>query len=119
MGIRTGKGTAIYQDGSKYKGDFKDGKRDGIGTFTYSNGDIYKGPWLKDMKNGEGGTFTHFNGKIIVGRWTRDRTNDESSKVIQQGDPDKQPIQPDPTGLEHASGADFEKEVDDYIRTGK
>ena len=29
----------MYEDGAKYVGEFKDGRRNGQGTFTYADGD--------------------------------------------------------------------------------
>ena len=35
-------------DGSKYVGEFKDGKRHGQGTFTWADGRVEKGIWKND-----------------------------------------------------------------------
>ena len=43
-----GKGTMIWEDGSKYTGDFKEGRIEGFGTRTFVNGDEYTGSWLND-----------------------------------------------------------------------
>jgi len=44
-----GTGTFTYLDGSKYVGEWKDGKREGYGIFTRDIGDIKEGIWLNDM----------------------------------------------------------------------
>ena len=56
-----------YEDGSKYSGDFKSGKRQGFGTMIYSNGSKYVGMWNEnDYTKGQGG-FIEGNG--LKGRW--------------------------------------------------
>ena len=48
-----GKGKFIYQDGSFYEGEFKNGNRNGYGIYKYNNGDIFKGEY-KDGKRYKG-----------------------------------------------------------------
>lgn len=36
----------MYKDGSKYVGEFKDGKKNGQGTATFANGDKYVGEFM-------------------------------------------------------------------------
>jgi len=43
--IENGQGTHTYPDGSKYVGEFRDGKRHGQGTYTFQEGDTYVGEW--------------------------------------------------------------------------
>lgn len=38
-----GNGLQMWEDGSKYDGEWHEGKAEGRGVFTYSNGDIYVG----------------------------------------------------------------------------
>jgi hypothetical protein len=61
-----GQGNAGYSDGSEYKGDFKNGKREGRGKIVYYNGDIYEGTFNDGRANGEG-TYTKKNGDNYVG----------------------------------------------------
>ena len=61
-----GDGNMIFNDGSSYNGDFKDGKREGTGTFKWKNGDVYTGGWKNDLMDGEG-TLTYKNGDILKG----------------------------------------------------
>ncbi len=51
---KNGQGTETYNDGDKYVGEFKDGKRHGQGTFTWSDGDKYIGKWKDGKYHGEG-----------------------------------------------------------------
>ena len=47
-----GQGTMTYGEGewegSKYVGEYKDGKRNGKGTYTKADGTVYKGLWEND-----------------------------------------------------------------------
>ena len=42
-GKPNGQGTSTFTDGGKYVGKYKDGKKDGQGTYTWSDGDKYVG----------------------------------------------------------------------------
>ena len=46
-------GTLTYKDGSKYVGEFKDGKFSGQGTFTYKDGTTYFGEFIEGKSNGD------------------------------------------------------------------
>lgn len=43
-----GIGHMKYDDGSYFKGMFKNDMKNGKGTFTYPNGKVYEGTWLND-----------------------------------------------------------------------
>ena len=45
----TGKGVKQYEEGDKYSGEFKEGKRSGHGTLISENGRRYEGEWLNDL----------------------------------------------------------------------
>jgi len=50
-----GQGTYIYPiSGTKYVGEFKDGKQNGQGTYTYTDGDKYVGEFKDDDFHGQG-----------------------------------------------------------------
>jgi SH3-like domain-containing protein len=49
-----GLGTAVLHDGSRYVGEFREGVRSGRGSITYPDGTIYKGQWTNDRPNGHG-----------------------------------------------------------------
>lgn len=49
-----GSGTLEYRSGSKYVGQFLNGKRHGIGSLYYADGSKYQGEWLQDQPHGEG-----------------------------------------------------------------
>ena len=56
-----------YPDGSKYQGEWKDGKPHGKGTYTFKSGDslrngsTYQGDWENGFRNGYG-TYTWSDG---------------------------------------------------------
>jgi hypothetical protein len=54
--------------GGKYKGTYKDGKRNGRGTFIWSDGTKYVGQWVDDLMEGYG-TLTLPDGAKYVGYW--------------------------------------------------
>lgn len=41
--MRHGKGTYIWNDGTRYEGDFKNGFRNGKGIIVYKSGDTFSG----------------------------------------------------------------------------
>ena len=47
-GLRHGKGTFYYSNGSKYEGDWNKNFKDGEGIFTFEDGTEYEGPFEKD-----------------------------------------------------------------------
>jgi len=47
-------GTYIHEDGSKYEGEFVNGKREGKGVYYFSNKDKYDGEWKAGKMNGHG-----------------------------------------------------------------
>jgi hypothetical protein len=48
MGLRHGKGTFYYSNGSKYEGDWEKNFKHGHGVFTFEDGTQYDGPFEKD-----------------------------------------------------------------------
>ena len=56
-----GHGRQHWEDGSKYDGEWMDGKAEGRGTFVYQNGDVYNGSFKADKACGYG-TYTHASG---------------------------------------------------------
>lgn len=47
-GLRHGKGTFYYSNGSKYEGDWDQNFKHGHGIFTFEDGTEYEGPFEKD-----------------------------------------------------------------------
>ena len=50
----TGKGIREYRDGSKYDGEFLNGKRHGEGTFETKTGVYFVGTWSENLQDGKG-----------------------------------------------------------------
>jgi hypothetical protein len=67
---QSGLGYYIYKDGSKWVGEFKNGKPDGSGTCFYANGNKYEGLWTNNVPNGYGMMFLD-NGEVYGGRWEK------------------------------------------------
>jgi len=67
---KSGKGVYTYKDGSKWKGEFKNGKPYGMGVCTYADGRKYEGFWKKNMPQGEGIMYME-NGEIFGGIWDK------------------------------------------------
>ena len=63
-----GQGTYIYPDGSKYVGQFEDGQRNGQGTYIYPDGSKYVGQFEDGQRNGQG-TYIYPDGSKYVGQW--------------------------------------------------
>jgi len=69
---REGDGSFYWPDGQSYKGNYKDDKRNGYGIYAWPNGDKFIGEWVNDKRNGEG-TFYNNDGEIVAsGLWEED-----------------------------------------------
>ena len=58
-GKQEGQGRMEYvisgqENPSVYIGEWKDGKRDGKGVYYYSNGNVYDGSWKENLRHGIG-----------------------------------------------------------------
>lgn len=71
-GLREGKGTQIWKDGSKYSGYWKNDQANGKGRLIHGDGDVYEGEWFNDKAQGKG-TYEHMDGAKYVGDWKEDR----------------------------------------------
>ena len=68
-GKRHGQGIYTFLDGgSYYVGEFKDDKKHGQGTTTFPNGASYVGEYEDDTYHGQG-TYTHLDGAVHKGEW--------------------------------------------------
>ena len=54
-GLQNGNGTAIYNNGNRYIGQFKDGFKSGYGKFQVNVpvGDVYEGEFRNGLRNGQ------------------------------------------------------------------
>ncbi|HMO39269.1 MAG TPA: caspase family protein [Saprospiraceae bacterium] len=64
----TGIGKYTYHDGTRFIGDFLDGKPEGTGMVYYKSGQRYEGQWRKDQPNGKG-VMHYTDGKILGAIW--------------------------------------------------
>ena len=54
-GLKHGSGTYKFQNGQKYVGEYREGKREGKGVIYNSDGSIsYEGEWMNGLPNGKG-----------------------------------------------------------------
>ena len=83
-GWRDGQGTYIYDSGSKYVGEWKDGEMNGQGTYTYDSGSKYVGEWKDGEMNGQG-TYTWANGDKYVGEWKDGKQNGQGTYTYADG----------------------------------
>jgi len=65
---KNGPGTFAYPDGSKYDGNFANGKFDGEGIFSFANGDSYTGSFKENYPDGHG-TRKLKTGEEETGKW--------------------------------------------------
>lgn len=76
-GQRHGKGIYYYEKGGKYVGQFKYNRREGFGTYYYTTGNKFQGYWEAEVKHGEGRLYK--NGKIVKeGTWQKGKFTTES-----------------------------------------
>lgn len=75
-----GHGTMLYENGDKYTGEWKNGKREGYGIFRFANGDAYAGGWQNDKKEGSG-IVTLANGTKETGLWENDERKFKNSPL--------------------------------------
>jgi len=62
----------LWENGTKYMGEWKDGKRHGQGTMTYHDGSKFVGKWKDGRKNGQG-TETYPSGRKYEGEWKNNK----------------------------------------------
>ncbi len=63
-----GYGAAIWPNGIRYFGDWRNGRMHGFGTIVYPDGTQYTGDWRNGRIDGQG-TMTMNNGVVRRGRW--------------------------------------------------
>ena len=73
-GKRHGKGTNYFADGAQYDGDFKNGYMNGYGVMVYADGEKYEGEWVDGKRHGQG---VHWmaNGDQYSGEWKNNLMN--------------------------------------------
>ena len=67
---KNGKGVYQMKNGSRYEGEFKDGKFHGKGTYFFFNGSRYEGYWENGEMSGKG-TWHYANGMKLKGTFSK------------------------------------------------
>jgi hypothetical protein len=73
-----------FDDGSIYKGEFKDGKQHGNGILTWLSGDKYEGGWLDGKKHGNG-RLDLTDGEKHIGQFRDDKKNGKGICYTKEG----------------------------------
>lgn len=80
-----GYGTYIFKSGSKYVGDFKNGKLHGKGIFYFTNGNKYIGNWANQYREGRG-RLIFKNGDEYDGQFKHNKMTGEGTMKYANGD---------------------------------
>ena len=84
MTSAAGEETITFADGSKYVGEFKDGKEHGQGTYTWPDGAKYVGEFRDGKRNGQG-TYTYADGAQYVGEYKDDKYHGQGTYTLSDG----------------------------------
>ncbi len=82
---KQGKGTYIWANGDRYEGDFVDDEPSGRGKFVFASGDQYEGEYSKGAFNGKG-IFVAKNGDKTDGVFLNNKANGQAVYVFASGD---------------------------------
>ena len=77
-------GTYTWENGTKYVGEYKDGKQHGQGIKTWAGGNKYVGEWRDGEQHGQG-IKTWANGDKYVGEWRDGNANGIGIKIYADG----------------------------------
>eukprot|EP00923_Selenidium_pygospionis_P011602 GHVN01019977.1.p1 GENE.GHVN01019977.1~~GHVN01019977.1.p1 ORF type:complete len:491 (-),score=119.12 GHVN01019977.1:1653-3125(-) len=83
-GKKHGKGLQIWPDGKRYEGQFENGLACGKGKFTFKNGDTYDGMWRDDKAHGNG-VYTTKEGDRYDGSWHADNKHGKAKETFADG----------------------------------
>lgn len=82
---KQGKGVYIWANGDRYEGDFVDDEPSGRGKFIFASGDQYEGEYSKGAFNGKG-MFIAKNGDRTDGAFVNNKANGQAVYVFASGD---------------------------------
>lgn len=82
-GLRSGKGVYIWASGDKYTGQFLNGDCNGDGVYLWANNAGYEGSWLNGKKHGAG-KYTWPNGQVYEGEFKDDKIVTDKAKDTQK-----------------------------------
>lgn len=77
-------GTYIFQNGERYDGEYREGKRNGQGTYSYLDGSRYNGEFRGDNFHGTG-IFTASNGQQYIGEFRDNERNGRGALKFPSG----------------------------------
>ncbi|SHE11193.1 type I restriction enzyme EcoKI subunit R [Chlamydia abortus] len=83
-GRKHGAGKYTWHDGTVYEGEWKDDLEHGRGTKRYANGDVYTGQWEEGMFNGEG-VYQWHDGTVYEGSWHDHMEHGRGTKTFPDG----------------------------------
>ena len=82
---KQGKGAYIWANGNRYEGDFVDDEPSGRGRFVFATGDQYEGEYSKGAFNGKG-VFIAKNGDRTDGTFVNGQANGRAVYIFASGD---------------------------------
>lgn len=80
-----GSGVYRFDDGSKYEGEFVNGRIGHKGIFYFANGDKYLGEWMDQMRHGEG-KLIYATGDVYTGQFEENRFSGYGEITYIEGD---------------------------------
>jgi hypothetical protein len=83
-GLRHGKGTQIWPDGSRYDGYWRNDRANGPGRLIHADGDVYQGDWEDDKAHGWG-QYMHLDGSTYEGYWQYDKQHGQGKEKWPDG----------------------------------
>lgn len=78
-------GEITLDNGGRYVGEFREGRRHGRGVDTFPNGDRYEGLYRDGSRHGQG-TYTHANGDQYVGEYRDGKRHGTGALFFANGD---------------------------------
>ena len=106
-GYPEGLGKMVYQSGSVYNGQWKDGKTHGTGCLTLPSGEIYSGKFVSGSRSGMG-RMKYTNGDVYFGNWKENKRNGTGKIIYKSGDYFKGHFK---KGKKHGHGMNKENEM--------
>lgn len=82
---KQGKGTYIWSNGDRYEGDFVEDEPSGLGKFIFATGDRYDGEYARGAFNGKG-IFVSKNGDKTDGTFVNNKASGQAVYVFASGD---------------------------------
>mgnify|MGYP001223276450 CR=1 FL=1 len=73
--LKNGYGKMTWSDGGGYEGNWENGNFSGFGKMTWSAGDVYEGNWKNDNQHGYG-KYTWSDGDVYEGNWENGNMSD-------------------------------------------